>query len=454
MTAPNDAGFDIEYLGTATTNTTPDSQHPAIVTCPHLWSYAQEAALLAVSEKAWDHTYRLIDDPERRAQRIAGHYADLYFRSKEKSGRSGIQFYWVALAAFVVKDIVYAFRYTREDVLQSSLRSADVGQAAGAYAHAMRTYLALAKGNLWLFMDIYPWLWFYLEYIIENDGTLNTSRLTMCAPQRDSATYQRQSKGAVQWLPFGRNWLNRINEKLADDPVYTAADQTYRDTLGSVAAFGNPTISAEYSADRIVRQKIGTHYPPHLMPVAHYWPPFKRKFFALDEWRREMQRVVQDTAALGRLERIQRFGVKPEIMKAYEDIGKGFLTPGAQRDELMHIAKHEQINVLQPLIYDDPKLKETLDLNHSLSRRSTWLSPPFQVVFNANKDVDDPELKVRFDPPHGVVDWIAGSNKSLANPQDRMKYVGDIAKQLNKQMAEKKDYMEAELEKIRAWKNA
>lgn len=55
-------------------------------------------------------------DAERRAKRIAGRYAELYFRSKEKS-QNKIHFYWVALAAFIVKDIVYVDVYIRERVL-------------------------------------------------------------------------------------------------------------------------------------------------------------------------------------------------------------------------------------------------------------------------------------------------------------------------------------------------
>jgi len=103
--ATEEKGVAIEVLGTCETNTTPDSQHTAKVEYHHLWSYAQQAALIAVSENNGpDGCYRLITDPERRAKRIAGHYAELYFKSAEKSANK-IQFRWPALAAFVVKDI-------------------------------------------------------------------------------------------------------------------------------------------------------------------------------------------------------------------------------------------------------------------------------------------------------------------------------------------------------------
>lgn len=90
----------------------------------------------------------------------------LYFQSAKKSNNK-VQFYWPALAAFVVKDIVEAYRFTREDVLHrewkdvaSAFRNsvmADIGSLVmtndSPYQHALRTYSALAKGNLWLFME-------------------------------------------------------------------------------------------------------------------------------------------------------------------------------------------------------------------------------------------------------------------------------------------------------------
>jgi hypothetical protein len=115
--------YDLEVLGTCMTNTRPGSQHVATVQPRHLWSFAQEEALIAVSELR-NGCYELITDPERRARRIAGHYADLYFRSAEKSG-SQMQFYWGALAAFVVKDIAEAYRFSRDEVLSGGFRNTD-----------------------------------------------------------------------------------------------------------------------------------------------------------------------------------------------------------------------------------------------------------------------------------------------------------------------------------------
>jgi hypothetical protein len=49
----------------------------------------------------------------------------------------------------------------------------------------MRTYMALAKGDLWLFMDIYPWLCFVVRFGINRDGTMNAIRMEHCVGKRD-----------------------------------------------------------------------------------------------------------------------------------------------------------------------------------------------------------------------------------------------------------------------------
>jgi hypothetical protein len=99
----------------------------------------------------------------------------------------------------VARGIAKAPHFSREQVLnggwhnmaRTSAMSELVSQAVAdgsPYEHAIRVYAALAKGNLWLFMDIYPWLRFFLEYGINKDGTLNASRLTSHVGQRSCPT--------------------------------------------------------------------------------------------------------------------------------------------------------------------------------------------------------------------------------------------------------------------------
>ena len=303
-------GVSIEVLGTCMTNAKPDSQHDAKVEYKHLWSFAQQAALIAVSEKSeGDGCYHLITDPERRAKRIAANYADLYFKSAQKSGGK-LQFYWVALAAFVVKDIVEAYRFAREEVLQdewhdsgSVVRNSSLSEMGSLamsndspYQHVVRTYAALAKGNLWLFMDIYPWLWFFLEYGINPDGSLNTTRLNACLPERDSDTFQEASKGAVEELPFGPAWLSRLGSRLTADPVYKTAGEFFNvaPTWSEDGGYGQH-LAASAEANRYCKIHAKAYDNGFRTPPSKYWSKFKQAYFVMDSEHIELWRLVKDS---------------------------------------------------------------------------------------------------------------------------------------------------------------
>jgi hypothetical protein len=474
--ATMDKGVAIEVLGTCETNTTVNSQHDARVDYHHLWSYAQQAALIAVSDmNPRDGCYRLICDPERRAKRIAGHYAQLYFNSAKKSdGR--IQFRWPALAAFVVKDIVEAYRFAREDVLQrewkdgaSAARNssmADLGSItltdSSPYQHAVRTYSALAKGNLWLFMDIYPWLWFFLEYGINPDATLNRTRLAACLPHRNWNTFQPEAKKAVEELPYGPNWMGRLSAHLKNDRVYKKAYERFSaaSTWSQTSGYGQPCAAAS-QAHLYCRMHVKEHDNGYRTPLSNYWGKFQEAYYVMESEHVELGRMADDQAALSVLIKLRQFSSTPAISQTYKHlIGEHKQLDKAeklshQKLELVAVAEQEQINVLQPLIYDDPLLKITMDTNHRFSRMTNgWISPKFKVIFRASPTNNDPALEAVFDVPESMLNRFTGSIKSLPDQDDRMKFVSQIAKTFNDLMSSQKGFMENELRKIGAWVNA
>ncbi|WP_454688738.1 DUF2515 family protein [Achromobacter aloeverae] len=464
-------GREIEVLGTCMTQPDIDAQHEHNIPPALVWSYAQEEALVGVSaQHAGDKCYRLLPDAEDRARRIAARYAGLYFKSAKKSAGK-VQFYWPALAAFVVKDIVEAYRFDREDVLEGGWHTAartslipsvvsEGMSGASPYAHAMRVYAALAKGNLWLYMDIYPWLYFFLRFGMNKDGSLNEARLMDHVTKRDATEYQQQSRAAVEQLPFGRPWFNRQQARQAQDPVYKRASQ-YFDTQpawgGMDGGYGAHTAAA-YQAHNYVKANIPRDGDNYLLPVSKYWSKFREAFYVLDEARRELTRIAQDGAAFGRLEKTAKFPVTAEIQDAY-----GYLiaesrenNPASkavsQFNELQSIAKHEQLNVLQPLIYDDAKLKETMDMNHRFARMSDGLmTTKYRVIYSAEPDTDSADLQTVFDPPPTVWKQFFGARKSLPDPDDRMQYVKQIARDFHNLMQTQRDYMNGELRKIQGW---
>jgi hypothetical protein len=476
MARNEEKGVSIEVLGTCMTNTTPDSQHDAKVEYRHLWSYAQQAALIAVSDKnPADGCYHLITDPERRAKRIAGHYAFLYFESAKKSNRK-LQFYWPALAAFVVKDIVEAYRFAREEVLHrewkdvaSAFRNstvADLGSVMmtndSPYQHALRTYSALAKGNLWLFMDIYPWLWFFLEYGINPDGSLNQNRLGACLPERNWSTFQKASKEAIEELPFGPKWMGRLASKLENDAVYEKAGECFdfTPTWSSAAGYGQHAAMA-YRAHVYCRTHVNENDNGYRTPLNGYWGKFKEAYYVMASEHAELGRMAKDTAALAALTKLRAFGVTSAISKTYESVIQEYsevAIPGKRRfqqEELMAVAQQEQLNFLQPLIYNDPLLKITMDTNHRFSRLTNgWLSPKFKVIYSASAKNDTPTLETVFDAPNSTLERFAGEVKSLSDPTDRIKFVKKIAEDFNSLMKERRPYMDAELQKIAGWMTA
>jgi hypothetical protein len=474
VTTPIDEeGFHIEVIGQCMTNPRKGSQHTQTVEARYLWSYAQEEALTALSEQGEDRCWRLITDPERRAKRIAARYADLYFASAEKS-KGKLQFLWPALAAFVVKDIVEAYRYTRDDVLSGGwrnvLRTSDASKIASQawseaspYEHAMRVYAALAKGNLWLFMDIFPWYWYVLEYGLNKDGSFNASRMQAHVGERDGGQFQEQSREAVKELPFGSRWMERMKVRLAGDPVYAEARNHFATTptWGGVAAGYGQHLASAQQAHRHVRQHAKTWDGGYRLPASARWSMFDEAFYVMEEERKELSRIAADGAAVGRLQKVAQFKASAEIRNAYalfteeHAATEKMVRLERQRREVPIIAKQEQLNVLQPLIYEDRKLMRTMDVNHLISRASLGtLSPTYTVYFSATPKNDDPELQVTFDAAKGPWDYVTGPKASLPNPKDRMVYVGDIAKQFNFLMQEQRAYMDKELQKIRGWLHA
>jgi hypothetical protein len=317
----NEKGVTLEVLGKCMTNTTPDSQHDAKVEYRHLWSYAQQAALIAVSDKnAKTGCYELITDPERRAKRIAASYADLYFKSGEKSGGE-LNMHWPALAAFVVKDIVEGYRFSREEVLQREWNGvagaarnnamADIVSTImtddSPYVHVMRTYAALAKGNLWLFMDIYPWLWFFLEFGINQDGSLNQKRLDAGPPERNWNSFQQASKDAVQELPFGPNWLNRLTGRLGGDVVYKEAGAHFDRPLplwSSDGGYSQHTASA-YVAHQYCKSHVHEYDNGYRTPPSKYWKKFPQAYYVMEAEHEELARMAKDKKAVAAVIEIQ-----------------------------------------------------------------------------------------------------------------------------------------------------
>ncbi|PRE87341.1 DUF2515 family protein [Burkholderia gladioli] len=180
-------------LGESTLNQTPDSCKDCTVTCEHQWSMIQMDNVALEADGL-----NFLKDPMRRAKRTAGNYAQLFLGDEgtDKAGR----FYWPGLAAFAAKEVVagmdLALHFLSWDKAQSAL-----GQARMS---AIVTFYYLAKGNLWVFLEVTSWHLFYRKY--------GKDLFEHCKARRNVESYDPAVRKIVQGLP----WAMGQNDGLID----------------------------------------------------------------------------------------------------------------------------------------------------------------------------------------------------------------------------------------------
>lgn len=142
---------------------------------------------------------------------------------------------------------------------------------------------------------------------------------------------------------------------------------------------------------------------------------------------------------------IDNFKVKKEVVDAFlvikqtEEASPGGVRQELQFKSLLATAKHEQLNILQPLIYEDPVFQTILDVQKAAE--GLPLVPLRSAAFSTACDVKDPELREQM---------IEGD---LYSAQDRMEFINNIAVKYHGLMIRKEKYMEHTITEISAWRN-
>ena len=113
-----------------------------------------------------------------------------------------------------------------------------------------------------------------------------------------------------------------------------------------------------------------------------------------------------------------------------------------QLEHLNDIANHEQLKILQPLIYDDPDFAAWVKKGRWPIFTVPHLTPELRLAFSSACDTEDTALKS-----------IAPKDTKLENAKSRMLWIADAAKQFNKLMQTQTAYMEGELQTIASWYN-
>ena len=110
-----------------------------------------------------------------------------------------------------------------------------------------------------------------------------------------------------------------------------------------------------------------------------------------------------------------------------------------QFNSLMAMANHEQLNILQPLIYENTAFQAIL----YAQKKAEGLPfvPLRSVAFSTACDVKEPELREQM------------KEGDLYDAQDRMKFIEKVAVKYHELMIFNEEYMESIITEISAWRD-
>ncbi|WP_224770872.1 DUF2515 family protein [Pseudomonas sp. FEN] len=142
---------------------------------------------------------------------------------------------------------------------------------------------------------------------------------------------------------------------------------------------------------------------------------------------------------------LNNFKVNPHILEAFETIKKCEQAatdnkPDLQFDSLLAIANHEQLEILQPLIYENQIFQKVLDLQALTEGLPGF---PLRVAaFSTACDVEEENLREQM------------TEGDLYNETHRMKFITKIANKYHSLMQYDTEYMEERITSISNWSNA
>lgn len=209
------------------TNKRENSCTPVTCGCPLWFELHQQTAIKLLSNHTKNNKYKLEPGYEARAKRIAAIYAHLFLetlvlddkahpKQPIKFGNTNLRggFYWMGLGAFASKTMAmvfgawrttgaYAFNWIAE--FYSILTTTEK-------AHVQHSINTLAKGNLWLAMDIIPW---HLAWDNDKVG------FKKCIDSRNLAEF-KNLKPAIDSSPWSGSVPNMINQLRYTPEIYGA----------------------------------------------------------------------------------------------------------------------------------------------------------------------------------------------------------------------------------------
>ncbi len=146
------------------------------------------------------------------------------------------------------------------------------------------------------------------------------------------------------------------------------------------------------------------------------------------------------------LDRIKHFKPSDRLLEGFEMVlqiertNAGKLRAKYQLEHLLAIADHEQREILQPLIYDDPVFSKWLTRERKYWR---WVAPTYQLVFTHECRESNPQLKS-----------VAPGDMKVEDEESRMKWIEKAAKKFHELMNDQEAHMLGELRTMASWVNS
>lgn len=309
------------------TNQNENSCTTAQCDCKTFYELHQQTAIKLLSNHVKSNHYKLEPGYEARARRIAAIYAKTfleigYYGNSNLVGR----FYWMGLGAFASKTMAMVFKANRSVLGYNSSDAIEVVYIGGTL-NIRESLNVLAKGNLWLAMDIIPW---YLAWAQDKES------FKKCINSRDLSKFTNL-KPAINSLPWASSVPKILSFKGKQLGVTTEIDNAFNTHLKEIEKiFNNP----EYKTEDTRFKKAATPLFDHLMQIA------------IQEQKNILQKICWSDQAL-------RDNVKAQ---------RGFFTSMVAIDQTLGLSSDIKVGDLKDRRkkeYDVKKLKE-----------DPWSTPP------------------------------------------------------------------------------
>lgn len=309
------------------TNQNENSCTTAQCDCKTFYELHQQTAIKLLSNHVKDNHYKLEPGYEARARRIAAIYAKTFLETGYYGNSNLVgRFYWMGLGAFASKTMAMVFKANRSVLGYNSSDAIEVVYIGGTL-NIRESLNVLAKGNLWLAMDIIPW---HLAWAQDKEG------FKKCMNSRDFKEF-KHLKPAIDSLPWSGSVPKILSFKGKQLGVTTEIDIAFNTHLKEIERIFN---NSEYKTEDTRFKKAATPLFDHLMQIA------------IQEQKNILQKICWSDQAL-------RDNVKAQ---------RGFFTSMVAIDQTLGLSSDIKVGDLKDRRkkeYDVKKLKE-----------DPWSTPP------------------------------------------------------------------------------